>query len=104
MPGQLLLQGKRIVPFPEAPLDGFSKFVGWWLVFFAFFSLSEATEACPTCCVCCWGASMCQAAINLIFGLKFFKGETQELSVAANVFSCYAPYCHRGIVIREEGD
>lgn len=55
-------------------------------------------------CVRCWGVYMCQAAIILIFGLKFCKGVTQELSVAANRFSCYAPYCDRGIVIWEVGD
>lgn len=47
---------------------------------------------------------MCQAAVILIFGLKFCKGETQELSVAGNMFSCYAPYCDRDIVIWEVGD
>lgn len=36
---------------------------------------------------------MCQAVIVLIFGLKFCKGETQELLVAANMFSCSAPSC-----------
>lgn len=47
---------------------------------------------------------MCQAVIVLIFGLTFCKGETQESFVAANMFSCYAPSCDRGIVIWEEGD
>lgn len=55
-------------------------------------------------CVCCRGVCMCQAVIVLIFGLKFCKGETQESLVAANMFSCYAPSCDRGIVIGEEGD
>lgn len=55
-------------------------------------------------CVCCWGVYTCQAAIILVFGLKFCKGETQELSVAANMFSCSAFYCDRGIVIWEVGD
>lgn len=47
---------------------------------------------------------MCQAANILTFGLKFCKEDTQEFSVAADVFSCYAPYCDRGIVILEVGD
>lgn len=55
-------------------------------------------------CVCCRGVCMCQAVIVLIFGLKFCKGETQELLVATNMFACYAPSCDRGIVIWEEGD
>lgn len=50
-------------------------------------------------CVCCWGVCVCQAVIILIFRLKFCKGETQELLVAANMFLCYAPYCDRSIVI-----
>lgn len=55
-------------------------------------------------CVCCWGVYVCQAAIILTFGLKFCKEDTQEFSVAADMFSCYAPYCDRGIVILEVGD
>lgn len=42
---------------------------------------------------------MYQAVITLIFGLKFCKGESEELLVAANKFSCYAPYCDGGVVV-----
>lgn len=50
-------------------------------------------------CVWCWGVCMYQAVITLIFGLKFCKGESEELLVAANKFSCYAPYCDGGVVV-----
>lgn len=87
-PGLLLLHGKWIVPFPEALLDGFSGYVVWWegvpfLLFFSFFFVWGHWGMSYLLCVCRWGVCMCQAVIVLIFGLKFCKGETQELLVAA---------------------
>lgn len=80
--------------------------VFFFFLFFLFFCLRPLRlwNMSYLLYVCCWGVCMCQAVIVLIFGLKFCKGETQELLVAANMFSCYAPSCDRGIVIWEEGD